>query len=384
MNVLVINTYGGSLLLGARLAGAQVVASLEDSGFGSDLQRLNFPEVPIVENIADWPDWFIGPMEEKEERDGVTVKRKRPLPWSDIDVIAHPPCAAFSGQNSSKSKRGTGTDAFRCHTNVINYALGHGCRSLAIESVLGAYEAASETYEQLGMEHDYSVTYLFLNSSSFGVPQWRPRFWVIFHRVKEPFRVDFQPKYVPLGEILDPVGTTWELTGGPGKAWASVRDLVTDAWPAGVLPAVLEKVYEIPREPNFKGARDRFNIRGFTTSHVRLVKPDIFASVVLYDQALAINQRLLTVEEYCEVMGFPREYRWGRRERQFRLYLSKGVCPPVAAWVLQTMDRNNQGWEGSFTHEEMDFGGVIELLPKKEEALKLANQQEFTEKINVR
>jgi site-specific DNA-cytosine methylase len=365
MKVLVINTYGGSLLVGARLAGAEILASLEDAGFGSDLQRLNFPEVPVVESRKDWPKHLsmIGPID-------------RPtIPWDEITVIAHPPCAAFSGQNSSKAKRGTGTDAFKCHQDVIHYALGNGCRSLAIESVLGAYEAAGDTYEQLGMDYDYSVTYLMVNSASFGVPQWRPRFWVIFHRVREPYRVNLEPRYVPLGEVLDPIGTEWELTGGPGRVWSEVRPLVRPEWPTGVLPAVLEKVYDIPREPNFKGARDKFNIRGFTTSHVRLVSPDIFASVVLYDQTLAIGNRLLNIEEYCEIMGFPRDYRWGRRQKQFRLYLSKGVCPPVAAWVLKTMEANDLGWSGPFTHEEHDFGGVIDLQPKKEEALKAARQR---------
>lgn len=381
MNVLVINTYGGSLLLAARAIRANIVASLEDHGWGSDLQRLNFPDVPLVERIEDWPESYSQAATTQQIHD--TGDREAPLPWTEIDVIAHPPCAAFSGQNSSKAKRGTSTDAFRCHVQVIDYALGNGCRSLAIESVLGAYEAASETYEELGMRHDYSVTYLFLNSASFGVPQWRPRFWVIFHRVKEPFRVELQPRYVALREILDPIGTTWELKGGPGRVWAEVQSLVRDTWPEGVLPAVLEKVYEIPREPNFRGARDKFNIRGFTTSHVRFIKPEIFASVVLYDQTLAIGQRLLTVEEYCEVMGFPRDYRWGRRINQFRLYLSKGVCPPVASWVLQMMDRNASGWQGNHTHEEMDFGGVIDLRPKKDEALKLANQTEFKEHIHV-
>jgi site-specific DNA-cytosine methylase len=356
MNVLCINTYGGSLLLGARAIGAHIVASLEDSGFGSDIQALNFPGVPRVEKIESWPESYPG------------------HDWPEIDVIAHPPCAAFSGQNSSKSKRGTGTDAFKCHVNVINYALGHGCRSLAIESVLGAYEAASETYEELGMQYDYSVSYIMLNSASFGVPQWRPRFWVIFHRAKDPFRVEFRPQYVPLGSILDPVGTDWDFKGGPGRVWQEIKPLVRPEWPSGTLPAVLEKVYDIPREPNFKGARDKFNIRGFTTSHVRFVTPDIFASVVLYDQVLAIGNRLLTVEEYCEVMGFPRDYRWGRRLKDFRMYLSKGVCPPVASWILKTMDLNSRGWEGPFTHEEMDYGGVIDLRPKKEEALKAANQ----------
>ena len=68
-------------------------------------------------------------------------------------------------------------------------------------------------------------------------------------------------------------------------------------------------------------------------------------------------------------MGFPRDYKWGKRQKQFRMYLSKGVCPPVAAWILKTVDRNASGWVGKSTHEESDFGGVIDLRVKKADAL---------------
>ena len=37
------------------------------------------------------------------------------------------------------------------------------------------------------------------------------------------------------------------------------------------------------------------------------------------------------------------------------------------------VDANASGWSGPFTHEESDFGGVIDLRPKKQEALALAN-----------
>lgn len=354
--VLVINTYGGSLLLGAQAAGMEIVASLEDAGYGSDLQQINFPEVQCIRSRDEWPNVIQG------------------VSWSDLVVIGHPPCAAFSNQNNKKSLRGTTTDAFRCHTDLINYALGNMCRSLAIESVLGAYEAASETYENLSREHGYKVNYLMLNAVSFGVPQWRPRIWIIFHQLAEDqaFRINFQPRYRLLGDILDPAGTEWDLKGNPRDVWDRVKPEVNPDWPEGPIARTLEKVHQIPREPNFKGARDRFGIRGFTASHVWFVRPDNFTPVILFDRTLAVGQRLLTIEEYCSIMGFPRHYRWGRRERQFRAYLSKGVCPPIATWILQTMDRNNRGWEGSFTHEEEDFGGVIDLQPKKAEALATA------------
>jgi site-specific DNA-cytosine methylase len=352
MNVLCVNTYGGSLLLGATAAKAAIVATLEDVGFGSDLQALNFPKVPRYERRADWPEKFS-------------------TSWRAIDVIAHPPCAAFSAQNTSANRRGTNTDAFHCHQDVMDYSLGHRCRSLAIESVMGAYEGAHESYEEAALKHGYRVNYVMVNSASLGVPQWRERIWIIFHQVpkRQAFKIDLRPKYTTLRSVLNPSGTHFEFGGSPRRVWDKIRSSVTAKWPSGAICAVLEKVYDIPREPNFKGTRDKFGITGFTTSHVRFIGPNDFASVVLYDQLLAYGKRILTVEEYCSIMGFPRDYKWGKRVKQFRAYLSKGVCPPVAAWVLKMVDKNATGWTGPATHEEIDFGGVIDLRIKKADAL---------------
>lgn len=353
--VLVINTYGGSLLLGAKAAKAEVIATMEDVGFGSDLQALNFPDIPRYEKRAGWPEKF-----------GTS--------WKSIDVVAHPPCAAFSVQNSGNAKlRGTNTDAFHCHTEVMDYALGHHCRSLAIESVMGAYEGGHEAYEEAALKYGYRVNYLMVNSASFRVPQWRERVWTIFHQVpkRHPFKVDFKPHYVTLGSILNPNGTEWLLgNSNVAKIWAKVSLLITKKWPIGcsIMKAV-QDVYNIPNEPNFRGARERFGFSGFITSHPKLIDPAGFSPVILFDLFLADGRRRLTIEEYAEIMGFPRDYKWGKRQKQFRMYLSKGVVPAVAAWILKIVDCNASGWVGKHTHSEEDFGGVIDLRPKKADAL---------------
>ena len=358
MNVLVINTYGGSLLLGAKVAKANVIATMEDSGFGSDLQALNFPKLPRYEKRADWPEKF-GMMK-----------------WRDIDVVAHPPCAAFSVQNNSVARRGINTDAFHCHQDVIDYALSHKCRTLTIESVIGAYEGAHDIYEENAAKYGYRINYVMINSASCGVPQWRDRVWVVYHQLpkRQAFRIDMHPKYVTLATILDKSGTECgPVETGVRKTWERIRGSIRKDWPTGPLPGVLEKVYDIPHEPNFGGARAKFNIRSLVTNNVRLISEEEMSPVIMHATTLAHGKRLLTVEEYCAIMGFPRDYKFGTRLRTFRMYLSKGVCPPVAAWIMKTVDKNASGWTGPFTHEESDFGGVIDLRPKKQEALALAN-----------
>lgn len=359
MNILIINTYGGSLLLGAKAVKSNVVAVMEDAAFGSDLQALNFPKIPRYEKCADWPDKF-GMMK-----------------WGDIDVVAHPPCSAFSVMNfqNAASTRGIDTSAFACHQAVINYALSHKARTLTIESVTPAYEIAHDEYEANAEKYGYRVTYIMINSVSCGVPQWRERVWVVFHKCRI-FKVAMKPEYVLLKSILNPNGTTENLFGIDGqrkRAWDKIRPLIKSSWPHGSIHSVLEKVYNLPRTPRLEAVTKRFGLSKYIDDSPKLIDRDGFSSVVLSGTVLCDGPRPLTVEEYCAIMGFPRDYKWGKQIKKFRTYLSKGVCPPVAAWIMRQVDKNASGWTGPFTHEEKDFGGVIDLRIKKQEALALAN-----------
>lgn len=360
MNSLIINTYAGSLLLGAKAAKANIIATMEDTGFGSDLQALNFPKIPRYEKRADWPEKFS-------------------TAWRDIDVVAHPPCSAFSPMNYSNQKsltRGTGTSAFACHQEVIDYALAHKARTLTIESVTGAYEGAHEVYEENALKYGYRVNYIMINSVSCGVPQWRERVWVVYHRLpkQQTFRVSMQPNYTTVKSIIDTKGASADfILGGENaqmrKSWNSLRKSVKSSWPTGNVVAVLSKVHSISRDE----AIDKFNFFSYMNANPVLLDRDGFTPVVLQGGILCDGGRVLTVEEHCAVMGFPCDYKWGNKLRQFRMYLSKGVCPPVATWIMQMVDKNASGWTGKHTHEESDFGGVIDLRIKKQEALALAN-----------
>jgi len=356
MNVLIINTYGGSLLLGAEAAKANVVATMENTGFGSDLQALNFPKVTRYEKRADWPEKFA-------------------TAWRDIDVVAHPPCASFSVQNSkSVARRGVDTDGFACHRAVMDYALGNGTRTLTIESVVPAYEAAHEEYEIAAEKYGYRVNYIMLNSVGFGVPQWRPRVWVVFHK-RKTFKVDYGPKWSVVGNVLDGRGTD---TPFPNKfaidVFAALRLRITPEWTGKNIYKEARRLDDIPLD----AFRKRYNLGvPFESSAPFVLDREGFAPTLMLTSSWldmsSRRPRLLTMEEYCAIMGFPRDYKWGKQIKKFRMYLSKGVCPPVAAWIMKTVDKNASGWTGPFTREESDFGGVIDLRPKKAEALALAN-----------
>jgi site-specific DNA-cytosine methylase len=354
MNVVTINTYGGSLLLGAQTVKANILATMEDAGYGSDLQAMNFPKISRYERLKDWPEKFPG------------------VGWRDINIIAHPPCKSFSNMSARyHSKRGTAEGGgFDCHHNVLRYALGHKCRSLAIESVIGAYAGGRDEYERYANEYGYRVCYVFLNAVSFGLPQWRPRVWMIFHRQRE-FKIDFKPKYVTLQTVLNPGQTTVPVFSDTKRLWEKTRPLLRGKKPVGHIFAVLEKKFDI----DYQGLRAKYPnmTRGYLSSYTRFLDPTGFATTLLGDTTWAVGDRLLTIEEYCAIMGFPRDYKFNvarhpNNHGDARSYLSRGVCPPIAAWILKMMDRNAQGWSGKSTH----VGPVIDLRVKKADALREA------------
>lgn len=366
MNVVTINTYGGSLLLGAKMIKANIIATMEDTGYGSKLQALNFPAVPRYERLADWPERFA-------------------IPWSTINVIAHPPCKSFSLMSAScKNNRGTESEGFQCHRNVINYSLGHHCRSLAIESVPGAYEGGHEAYEELARQYRYRVTYITLNAVSFGIPQWRPRVWILFHHTKQ-FRVELKPRYTLLRDVLNPGKNPVPLFSCTKTLYEKTRTVLKGTHPRGHIFSLLRQHFGLSSDEELR-AKFPDDTKGYLSGYVRFLDPDGFATTLLGDTSWAVDDRLLTIEEYCGIMGFPRDYKWNLSEspnnaNNARAYLSRGVCPPIAAWILKTLDRNTSGWAGTFTHEEADFGGVIDLCPKKADALAIARGEKLPPKL---
>lgn len=338
--VLVINSYGGSLTLATQQEGHEIIGSMEDHNFGLDSQRLNFPGLRYFSTLADWP---------------------LDVDLRDKIVIAHPPCSAFSSQNRGKNTRGPNAAAFSCTTRLLEYVMPRGAEVIAIESVPGALEGARSVHDFYANAWGYDLYRVLQNAASFGVPQWRRRFWAIFVKRKpgrkQSFTFVLQHKVRYLKDVfpleapevdLDPsIASRWTkqlvLAEQLGyKTEAEFRKLLANPPLYGNLIQIIADKHELPKKKGWPpwGDLHKLIIGGnFLSGALHVLNPNGLAPVLLGPCWWYYGNRQLGYADYKEIMGFPRDYMYHKPRLTFVL-LSKGVCPPVARWILREIDAN--------------------------------------------
>jgi site-specific DNA-cytosine methylase len=366
MPVLIINSYAGSLVVAARQEGHPIVGSYEDSGYGLEIQRHNEPKLDYRDTVAGWP-----------------VKQD----LRDTLVIAHPPCAAFSQQVSSAGCHCRGLDAtkFQQTRTVLDYALRNRAAALAIESVPGALEGARQVHDEVANKYGYTVHRVLQDAASF-VPQKRARAWFVFlpkgHTLQLPPLPSRDVTPHAIKHILAPENQggpvyPWVLRGME-KQWEKLREfsptvrraLISGSFGTGLLAAVIRR-YLMTRG---KTAAELGSVRDVAEKYVdkwqfmsntpRLLDPDGQASTLTCTTWWLCEGRPLTALEYQRVMGFPDTYDLvgpGGLSKHPG-YLSRGVCPPVARWILQGLQATVEGTAKRSWHRGL-AGETLDLRP---------------------
>lgn len=367
MKTLIINSYAGSLTIAAQQEGAEIIGSYEDSGFGLPFQRLNFPGLDFKECTEQWPRQSL----------------------KDAIVLAHPPCSAFSVQNSGNYNipdeerhkySGIGAEAFQCTVKVLDYAMGHKAKAIAVESVRGALEGARAVHDGFASKYGYHVFRLLQNAKSFGVPQDRPRFWAIFVRkdllknfaVLNP-KLMFRPKvvkdcldYLHKPEQVDAklVHDLQRLRDSLSKAQIDL-DILEGSQGFGMMQSLVKRWFKAigyDEAPMDREQLGRLCLSTFTTRQARVLDPNGSASTLLKDSWWLVGGRNLTAREYKKMMGFPATYKVPENlQSRLREFLSKGVCPPVARWIYRSIRHNLEDYAHTASRMICQPGHVLEV-----------------------
>jgi site-specific DNA-cytosine methylase len=352
---LIINSYAGSLVLGAKAAGVPIRASYENCGYGIEAQKLNFPKLKYVDA----------------------------LPWPKDDlrktiVCAHPPCAAFSNQNNNVSRRGVDTDAFECHKRIMDYSMGNHCAALTMESVPGLLKFA-HVYAEYAKRYRYTHYFVYLNAATFGVPQWRPRVWVMFFREQARIILNHKPVYRVMSDIVQNEKDAQQhpkmthLIHYFNKKFRTTKFDYEGWLNSETIGAFVNTVSQFANVEKNREAVDKITgTKGlYGVNLPRKLDPEWFAPVVLGGCFFYINNRPLTQIEYQRIVGFPDNWKWpSKMDSQFLTYLSKGVSPPVAEWITRQMLANVERTAllGPNAHVGTP-GDIIDIRPNRQQAI---------------
>jgi site-specific DNA-cytosine methylase len=374
--VLIINSYAGSLTVAAHQEGHPVIGSYEDAAYGIKVQRHNYPKLDYRPTVADWP----------AEQD-----------LSGTLVIAHPPCAAFSRQVASAGAHCRGCDAkkFGQTKQVLEYALRNKAAALAIESVPGALEGARAVHDDIARRFGYTVHRVLQNAASW-VPQNRPRAWFVFlpkggtllmpplpterSTIKDILLPEKSPPKMRLPSLETEVAYPWVLRGME-KQLAKLKPfrpavrakLLDGSKGVGLLASVIRRhlITQGQSAERLGSVRDVAKLYvdkwQFMSNTPRLLDPSGLASTLTNTTWWLCQGRPLTALEYQRIMGFPDTYNMvgPGGMSQHPGYLSRGVCPPVARWVLQGLQATveKHGWKNGHTCQA---GETLDLRPSRD------------------
>lgn len=338
MKTLIINSYAGSLTIGASNLRQEIIGSYEDANFGLDIQKANFPWLNFRSYHKDWP--------------------KQDL--SEVMVLAHPPCSAFSTLNTSREARGINSEAFACTRKVLDYSMKNRAVAIAIESVTGALGGAWHIHQKYAEDYGYHV-YRVLQTGSMFSCQWRERFWVIFIRkgaASPDFNISLTPRFRTVKQV---VGDAEEGPTFPSLDRQLTKLKTKFIEEAGCTPEEMDHIFGV-QDPHHEtqGVNDilwrlkfpnedpweicRKYVGTFSAGQMIVVDPNGLSPTLLGGSWWYMNGRNMSMQAYKLIGGFPANYIFPRTPRNFesnmRMYISKGVIPAVAEWVARNILRH--------------------------------------------
>lgn len=185
----------GGMTLGFANAGFRSVWAIDNDPAAVETYRVNFGEHAVCADIEEW------------------LREEREIPQADI-VIGGPPCQGFSLLN--KQREGDVRRAlWQPYMEIVELS---GAKAFVIENVPGLLK--SEEFLEIAQRAEslnFQLSYGYVNSADYGVPQTRKRAVVFGWKT-------------PLNSIAFPPKQTHREPTQPGNlpVWKTVKDAVAD------------------------------------------------------------------------------------------------------------------------------------------------------------
>jgi DNA (cytosine-5)-methyltransferase 1 len=305
---------GGSSI-GARMAGAKIVAAIDNWNIASLAYSNNFPKTKVI----------------NEDIKKVSPKRLHEI-IGDIDLIlASPECTNHS---CARGARARCEDSKMTAFQVIRFSREFMPKWLVIENVIqmrswDRHSAMVDELRSLG----YYVREEILNAQEFGVPQSRRRLFLICSQRGEVNPVKKRGKELkPACSVIDLNGNyNYTPLYSPKRAISTIQRAERAISALGTREPFLIVYYGTDGSGGWQPI-DR-PLRTITTiDRFAFIKPTYKGYMM----------RMLQPEELKLAMGFPRNYKLANGTRRDKIKLmGNAVCPPVMKSIIQTLIRSD-------------------------------------------
>lgn len=308
------DVFAGTFTAGVKQAGFKVLAGLEHSDYGAKTHALNHPEVTQHLKVTDWGE------------SGPAGRYKGKVDF----MFCNPPCALWS------QARGRGMTAWQQPDPRLSWAPDLIDACMVVQPKVWCWESVTNAWRhgrgfvleqaQKLANANYSVTLLLQNNQYMGVPQIRPRLFLIAHRhpllwpsLTEPMTVEQAFKGLKVKEAekqyLDPhLKMLWEAAGKGRDLFHAFHGMHED------------------EQARFK----RETGRGAPSFLVKKLVMDRPSKVILGGlKALHPTEpRYLTMSEYLRLCGAPADMKFASGSLPTNTAeLSRAVMAPVGRWL---------------------------------------------------
>lgn len=328
-----VHIFAGGFTVGVKAVGFKVLGHLEDTKYGVNTARANWPDLDVRVGRENWrEDDFAG----------------------KVDFLySNPPCAIFSvcGVSTTRGRDAWRTDSrLGCWHRAFEVFAAVRPRVFALESVCQAYTKGREVMDQFtrdALSLGYSVQHVLEDAQWMGVPQSRKRFFFVAHdpRLSLEFMVNFDVKPTTVSEAfagVDQRPARWRKKRRFDDMYAKCMKIMKGG---DRLKDAYDLVFPDP-EKNRRG--QAVGRPGFMVHRLR---SDVPMGVFVGDICIHPTQhRLLNDAEMRAICTYPQDFVLAGSPDGWGSQLARAVMPNVGRWLatavkesLLSDDQNDHG-----------------------------------------